>query len=45
VPQIKTQLDYQLEDLGVLGEKSPRPLEKFMATIGIGISLSMRVMN
>jgi hypothetical protein len=43
--QVRTQLDYQLEDLGVLGERSPRPLEKFMATIGIGINLSMRTMN
>jgi hypothetical protein len=45
VSQVKTHLDYQLEDLGGLGERSPRPLEKFMATIMIGISLSMRVMN
>jgi hypothetical protein len=38
-------LDYQLKDLGVLGERSPRPVEKFMATVGIGISLSMKAMN
>jgi hypothetical protein len=38
-------LDYQLEDLKVLGERSPRPLEKFMATIGIRINLSMKAMN
>jgi hypothetical protein len=43
--QVKTQLDYQLKDLGVLGERSLRPLEKFMTTIGIGISLNMRAMN
>jgi hypothetical protein len=43
--QVRTQLDYQLEDLGVLGERSPRPLEKLIAIIMIGISSSMRAMN
>jgi hypothetical protein len=43
VSQVKTQLEYQLKDLGVLGERSPRPLEKFMATIGIGTNESNKL--